>query len=46
MNQYMEILNELEKLDEIITPPQYRRCGYNAFEVLKAIVKHFEIKFK
>ena len=45
-NNYVEILNELEKLDEIITPPKYRRCCYNVLEVLKAIVKHFKIKSK
>ena len=46
IRDYIEIINELEKLDEIITPPKYRRCCYNVLEVLKATVKHFKIKSK
>ena len=42
----LKIINELEKLDEMITPPKYRRCCYNVLEVLKAIVQHFKIKSK
>ena len=45
-SNYVEIINELENIEQIITPPKYRRCCYNVLEVLKAIVKHFKIKSK
>ena len=44
IRDYIKIINELEKLDEIITPPKYRRCCCNVLEVLKEIIKHFKIK--
>ena len=45
IHDYIEIIDELENLEQIITPLKYRRC-YNVLEVLKAIVKHFKIKSK
>ena len=38
-NNYVEIINELENIEQIITPPKYRRCCFNVLEVLKAIIK-------
>ena len=46
IRDYIEIIDELENLEQIITPLKYRRCCYNVLEVLKAIVKHFKIKSK
>ena len=34
-DEYLEVLDELEKLDTIITVPKYRRCCYNSIELLK-----------
>ena len=45
-DDYLEVIDEIENIEQIITPPKYRRCCYNIFEVLKAIVKHFKIKSK
>ena len=46
IHDYIEIIDELENLEQIITPLKYRRCCYNVLEVIKAIVKHFKIKSK
>ena len=45
-DDYLEVIDEIEKIEQIITPPKYRRCCYNVLEVLKAILKHFKIKSK
>ena len=45
-DEYLEVIDEIEKIEQKITPPKYRRCCYNILEVLKAIVKHFKIKSK
>ena len=31
-DEYLEVIDELEKLDTIITVPKYRRCCYNSLE--------------
>ena len=41
-DDYLEVLDELEKLDTIITVPKYRRCGYNSIELLKLVVCYFK----
>ena len=45
-DDYLEVIDEIGKIEQIITPPKYRRCCYNVLEVLKAILKHFKIKSK
>ena len=37
---YIEIINEIEKIEEIVTPPNYRRCCYNLLEFMKAIIQY------
>ena len=46
VRDYIEIINEWENIEQIITPPKYRRYCYDVLEVLKASVKHFKIKSK
>ena len=41
-DDYLEVLDELEKLDTIITVPKYRRCCYNSIELLKLVVCYFK----
>ena len=41
---YIEIINEIEKIEEIVTPPKYRRCCYNLLELMKTIIRYFKIK--
>ena len=45
-DDYLEVIDEIEKIEQIITPPKYRRCCYNVLEVLKAVIKHVKIKSK
>ena len=41
---YIEIINEIEHIEQIVTPPKYRRCCYNLLELMKAIIQYFKIK--
>ena len=41
-DDYLEVLDELEKLDTIITVPKYRRCCYNSIKLLKLVVCYFK----
>ena len=41
---YIEIINEVEKNEEIVTPPKYRRCCFNLLEFMKVIVKYCKIR--
>ena len=41
-DEYLEVLDELEKLDTIITVPKYRRCCYNSIELLKLVLCYFK----
>ena len=38
---YIEIINEIEHIEEIIMPNKYRRCCYNLLEFMKAIIQYF-----
>ena len=42
----IEIINEIEKIEEKITPPKYRRCCFNLLEFMKAIIQYCKIKSK
>ena len=41
-NDYLEALNEIEKLDEIIKVPRYRMCCRSLLEFLKAVCYYFK----
>ena len=41
---YIEIINEIEKIEEIVLPNKYRRCCYNLLEFMKAIIQYCKIK--
>ena len=41
-DDYLEALDELEKLDTIMTVPKYRRCCNNSIELLKLVVCYFK----
>ena len=45
-NKYIDVLNELETIEEIITPPKYRRCCHSLLELIKAIVIYVKEKRK
>ena len=34
---YIEVINEIEKLDEVIKTPRYRMCCRSLLEFLKAV---------
>ena len=34
---YIEVIDEIEKLDEVIKTPRYRMCCRNLLEFLKAV---------
>ena len=37
---YIVIINEIEKIEEIVTPPKYRRRCVNLLEFMKAIIQY------
>ena len=39
-NETIKVIDELEILDELITPPKYRRCCYNTLEICKIFVNY------
>ena len=41
---HIEIINEIEKIEQIVTPPKNRRCCFNLLEFMKAIIQYCEIK--
>ena len=41
---YIEIINEIENIEEIVLPNTYRRCCYNLLEFMKAIIQYCKIK--
>ena len=36
MDRYIEVINEIEKLDDIIKTPRYRMCCHSLLDFLKA----------
>ena len=40
-NETIKVIDELEILDELITPPKYRRCCYSILELCKSLVLYF-----
>ena len=34
---YIEIINEIENIELIVTPPKYRKCCHNLLEMMKEI---------
>ena len=45
-NKYISVINEIETIEEIITPPKYRRCCHSLLELIKAIVIYLKEKRK
>ena len=43
---YIEIINEIEHIEQIVTPPKYRRCYYNLLELVKTFIMYFKNKKK
>ena len=37
MDKYKEVINEIEKFDEIVKTPRYRMCCHSLLEFLKAV---------
>ena len=37
MDKYIEVINEIEKLDELLKTPRHRMCCHSLLEFLKAI---------
>ena len=40
----IDVISELENIEEIIMPNEYRRCCYNLLEFIKAIIQYCKIK--
>ena len=36
-DEYLEVLDEIEKIEEIITPPKYRRWCHSLLELFKSL---------
>ena len=45
-NDYLEVIDEIEKIEEIITVPKYRRRCHNTLELLKSIILCLKLKSK
>ena len=43
---YITVINELEKIEEIVAPPKYKGCCYGFLEFLKSLLMLFKIKSK
>ena len=43
---YIEIINDIEKIEEVVTPPKYRRCCFKLLEFMKAIVQYCKINLR
>ena len=43
---YITVIDELEKIDELLAPPKYKRCCYGFLEFLKSLLMLFKIKSK
>ena len=43
---YIEVINEIEHIEQIVTPPKYRKCCYNLLELVKTFVMYFKNKKK
>ena len=41
---YIEIINEIENIEEIVLPNKYRRCCHNLLEFMKAIIQYCKMK--
>ena len=36
----IKVINELEKIEEVIAPPRYRRCCYSLLEFCKVLLNY------
>ena len=43
---YITVIDELEKIDEMVAPPKYKRCCYNFLELLKSLLMFIKLKSK
>ena len=54
-DEYLEVLDEIEKIEEIITPPKYRRCchdfvlrmlqhRHSLLELFKSLIMYMKFK--
>ena len=41
---YLEVLDEIEKIEEIITPPKYRRCCHSLLDLVKVLFMYMKFK--
>ena len=46
MNDYIEVINELEKIEEIVLPNKYKRCCYSLLELFKSLIVYIKLKSK
>ena len=44
MKDYIDVIDELEKIEEIVAPPKYKRCCYNLLELVKSLLMFINIK--
>ena len=42
MKDYIDVIDELEKIEEIVAPPKYKRCCFLTLEVIKTIIKNLK----
>ena len=39
----IDVINEIEKVENIVMPNKYRRCCYNLLEFIKGIIQYCKI---
>ena len=44
MKDYIDVIDELEKIEEIVAPPKYKRCCYSLLELVKSLLMFMKIK--
>ena len=45
-NKYIDVIDKIEEVEEIIIPPKYRKCCYTITEITKIIIKSVKNKYK
>ena len=39
---YIDLIDNIEEIEQIITPPKYRRCCLNMLELCKVLINYFK----
>ena len=45
-SDYIDVIENIEEIQDKITPPKYRRCCYSFLEVCKIMLEYFKYNHK